>query len=84
VLAARGRFNEAVQPMEQSVLLTKGQEPVSVEFLAAMYSEVGRYQEALQMAQRALILANQLKNGALATRLRAEISRYEGLAAGRR
>jgi tetratricopeptide (TPR) repeat protein len=84
VLAAQGRFKEAVPPMEQSVLATKGQEPISVEFLAAMYSEVGRYQEALQMAQRALILANQLKNEALATRLRGEISRYEGLAAGKR
>jgi len=77
VLAAKRSFAEAIGPLEKAVLLTKGQEPVSVELLAAMYAEVGRTRDALLFAQRALVLATQLKNDELAALVRAKIARYE-------
>lgn len=80
VLAARGSFAEAIPPLEKSVLLSKGQIAVSVELLSSMYGEVGRYEEALMFARRALILATQLRNDDLAETIRAKIARYEAAA----
>jgi Flp pilus assembly protein TadD len=82
VLAARRNFAEAIGPLEKAVLLTQGQQVASVDLLAAMYAEVGRYQDALSFARRALVLATQLRNAETAAQIRARIERYENLAAG--
>ena len=48
--------------------------------LAAMYSENGRYAEAVATARLALELSNQEQNQALAASLHANLERYEALA----
>jgi hypothetical protein len=50
--------------------------------LAAMYSEIGRYPEAVATARRALGLAAEQRNQALEAALRADLDRYEALAQG--
>jgi tetratricopeptide (TPR) repeat protein len=76
-LAAKERFGEAVPHFERAVVLSGGREPLSLDMLAAMYYEVGRFPEALQAARRALDLAMQLNNQELVTALKARIAIYE-------
>lgn len=76
ILAARGRFAEAVPQFEAAVKLSGGQEPQSLDMLAAMYSEVGRFADAIQAARRALDLAAAQNNDAMAEALRARIAQY--------
>ena len=45
--------------------------------LAAMYSETGKYQQAVTVAQQALALAEQQQNTDLVTALRGNIALYE-------
>ena len=49
--------------------------------LAAMYSENGRYAEAVATARLAIELSNQEQNQALAASLQANLERYEALGA---
>jgi len=81
VLAARHSFAQAIPQFERAVELSGGQEPQSLEMLAAMYSEVGRFPDAARVARRALDLANRQNDNALAETLRARISYYESQAA---
>jgi len=84
-LAAKGTFDAAIPHLEQAVNLSGAQEPLSLEMLAAMYSEVGRFYEALRPARRALEIATKQNNQDLAAELRARISAYEAmLPAGQR
>lgn len=57
--------------------------PAILEMLAATYSDTGRYSEAVEVARGALELATQRHDDALATRLKASLARYEGLAQNR-
>ena len=82
VLAARGRFADATPQFEQAVTLSNGQEPQSLEMLAAMYSEAGRFREAAEVARRALELAVRQNNTGEAQALRARIESYEARASG--
>ena len=81
VLAARHSFAEAIPQFEKAVELSSGQEPQSLEMLAAMYSEVGRFPDAARVAKRALELATRENDNALAETLGARISYYESQAA---
>ena len=45
--------------------------------LAAMYSETGKYQQAVTIAQQALDLATRQQNDELAAALKANLSRYQ-------
>ena len=47
-----------------------------------MYSETGRYAEAIATARRALELADQRQDHALAASLQANLQRYEAQAQG--
>jgi tetratricopeptide (TPR) repeat protein len=76
-LAAKERFGEALPHFERAVNLSGGREPLSLDMLAAMYYEVGRFSEAVQAARRALDLAVKLNNQDLATAIRARIAIYE-------
>jgi tetratricopeptide (TPR) repeat protein len=80
VLAAKGALSEASVQFERAAKLSNMQEPAILEMLAATYSDTGRYSEAVEVARRAVDLAMQRHDDALALRLRASLARYEGLA----
>ena len=83
VLAARHSFAQAIPQFERAVELSGGQEPQSLEMLAAMYSEVGRFPDAARVARQALSLATRENDNSLAETLRARIAYYESQAAKR-
>jgi len=83
VLAAKHSFAEAIPQFEKAVELSGGQEPQSLEMLAAMYSEVGRFPDAVRVGRRALDLATRDNNQPLAETLRARIAYYESQATRR-
>ena len=76
-LAAKNRFVDALPHFEQGVNLSAGRDPLSLEMLAAMYYETGRYPESVRAARRALDIALQQNNQDLVTELRARIALYE-------
>ncbi|MGA3027781.1 MAG: tetratricopeptide repeat protein [Bryobacteraceae bacterium] len=80
VLAARGSFADAAVQLEEAARLSQMKEPVILQLLAAMYSETGRYQEAVTTARHALDLAGERRNRPLEATLRADLDRYEALA----
>ena len=82
VLAAKGEFADALPELEQAARLSRTPQPSVLQMLAAMYSENGRYSEAIATARRALELANQEQDRALAASLQANLQRYEGQAGG--
>src|ERR1039457_7641909 len=57
--------------------LSGGNEPQSLEMLAAMYSELGRFAEAAQTARRALAIAERENDVARSQALRTRIAYYE-------
>ncbi|MDR3717819.1 MAG: tetratricopeptide repeat protein [Bryobacteraceae bacterium] len=68
---------EAVELAERAANLTRGQEPSILDTLAAAYAEAGRFAEAITAARRALTLAVQLNDKALAAGVNARIALYE-------
>jgi tetratricopeptide (TPR) repeat protein len=81
-LAASGRFADALPQLEAAAKLTGGREPEILQMLAAMYSETGKYVEAVSIAAQALDLAQKQQNAELATALRANVARYQHQAEG--
>ena len=77
VLAAKGRFSDALPHFEEAVKLSSGAEPQSLSMLSAMYSEVGRFADAAQVARRALEIAVKENDTRTAAALRARIASYE-------
>jgi tetratricopeptide (TPR) repeat protein len=75
--AARRSFAEAIPQFEKAVALTGGNEPQSLEMLAAMYAEVGHFSEAAQTARRALEIAARQNEVGLSEELRHRIAYYE-------
>lgn len=84
VLAAKRSFAQAIPHFERAVRLTNGQEPFSLDMLAAMYAEVGRYSDAALFVERAVTLAEQLHNAGLAEQLRGKLARYRASSGGSR
>jgi Flp pilus assembly protein TadD len=82
MLAAKGRFADAANQLEQAGKLSGMREPVVLQMLAAMYSELGRYPEALATARQAMALAAGQRNGELEAALKADLDRYAALAQG--
>ena len=82
VMAAKGRFADALPEFEQAARLSRTPQPTVLQMLAAMYSENGRYADAVTTARRALELANQERDQALAASLQSNLQRYEAQAAG--
>lgn len=77
VLAARHSFAEAAPQFEKAVELSGGNEPQSLDMLAAMYAELGRFAEASQTAGRALAIVVRENDTAFADKLRSRIAYYD-------
>jgi tetratricopeptide (TPR) repeat protein len=77
VLAAKGDFTSALPQFEQAAKLSRTPQPAILQMLAAMYSENGRYAEAVATARRALEFANQQGDLALESSLQANLQHYE-------
>jgi tetratricopeptide (TPR) repeat protein len=75
--AATSRFTDALPQFESAAALSGGKEPAILQMLAAMYSETGKYQQAVTTARQALELAERQQNNELATALRGNIALYE-------
>ena len=82
VLAAQGAFGDALKQFEEAAQLSSSPQPTVLQMLAAMYSETGRYSDAITVARHALELAQQENNQSLAASLRANLRRYEMQAGG--
>ena len=82
VLAAKGRFGDAAHQLEEAAKLSQMKEPVILQMLAAMYSEIGQYPEAVATARSALALVAGQRNQELEAALKADLDRYEKLAQG--
>jgi len=79
VSAARGHFADALPHFEKALELSAGnpqQQLDSLQMLAGVYSEVGRFQDAVRNAQQALTLATQAGDSSLADTLRTRIDYY--------
>jgi superkiller protein 3 len=68
---------EAVGLAERAVKLSGGKDPAILDTLAAAHAESGRFTEAVETAQRALDLAINQQNAALAAKIGARIKLYE-------
>jgi len=74
--AASNRFSQALPEFEAATKVTGGRDPAILQILAAMYSELGKYQHAVTIAQQALELSEKEQNSDLATDLHANLDRY--------
>ncbi len=82
LLASQRRDEEAIAPFEKAVALTDGKEFQDLAMLATVYSKVGRTDDAVHVANRALDLALAQKNEQMARAIRASIARFQGQATG--
>jgi tetratricopeptide (TPR) repeat protein len=83
ILAARHEFAQAIPHFEKAVELSGGAELQSLEMLAAMYAEVGRFADAARTARRGLEIATRDNDARMAQVLRARIGYYESQATSR-
>jgi cytochrome c-type biogenesis protein CcmH/NrfG len=67
---------KAVELARQANALTGGENPIMLHTLAAAYAEAGRFSEAVETAQRALLLAGEQSNTGLAGQLQLEMKLY--------
>ncbi len=68
---------EAVALAERAVRLTSGGDASVLDGLAAAYAQAARFAEALEIAQRALLLARQQDKPDLAAEIQARVALYE-------
>jgi protein O-mannosyl-transferase len=68
---------EAVEYAQRAVTLTKEQDPSYLDTLAAAYAEAGRFDDAVQTAQKAFRLASQQNKSALAASVKERMLLYE-------
>ena len=74
LLATRGRFDEAIPHLERAAA---GEDPAIGGTLAAVYAQLGRWGDALEMARRSLRVAQARNQQDLARALSASIASYE-------
>jgi tetratricopeptide (TPR) repeat protein len=67
---------EAVRLADRAKELTGGKDPAFLDTLSAAYAETGSFAQATEIEERALTLAAQQGDSALATRLKAHLARY--------
>lgn len=75
-LELRGDSAQAVTALEKAAELSKDKEPQALTALADAYAKAGRFNEAIQTADRALDIALQTHNDRLEKKLRDDLSRY--------
>ena len=68
---------DAVELARRAVQLVGEREPTTLDTLAAAYAEAGRFPDAVQTARRALTLARQQGNRALAKSIEEKLPLYE-------
>ena len=68
---------QAVKLAEQALHLSGGRIPILFRTLAAAYAENGQFSQAIETAQRGIILANSQSNPGLAAELQSSISLYQ-------
>ena len=76
-VAAVGRVDDGIRHLERAVELSRGQEPVILDRLSAMYAEQDRFTEAASAARRARDLARRRGDSQLAEMLNTRIALYE-------
>jgi tetratricopeptide (TPR) repeat protein len=76
VLGLAGRFADAVPQLEKAVDLSGGQDWRCFDLLGAVYSRMGRQDDAVQAGTRAIDLAVRDHNDELIPALRAKLARY--------
>ncbi len=72
------RALEAVRLARRAVELTRSQNPVALDTLAAAYAAAGRLEEAVATAREAVERARALGNEALVAGIEGRLKRYEG------
>ena len=77
VLGLAGRFADAVPQLQKAVELSGGRDWQCYDMLGADYSKIGRPDDAIQAARRALDLASADHNEDLVRTLRAKLARYQ-------
>jgi tetratricopeptide (TPR) repeat protein len=68
---------QAVELAKEADQLTGGKDPSVLRTLAAAYAQAGRFPEAVEAAQRALLLVEAQSNKKLAKALQSEIKFYQ-------
>lgn len=76
-LAQAGRFTDAISQLQKSIEIGGGRDWQCYDMLGAVYSKLGRRDEAIQAARRALDLALAGQDGELVRNLRAKLAGYE-------
>ena len=82
-LFMQGDLEEAIAQYEKASQLSGGANPAILRALATAYAKTGSYGQAADTARRALELAREQKNDALAAALQKEIQLYEANASAR-
>jgi Flp pilus assembly protein TadD len=77
VLGLAGRFADAVPHLQRAVDLSGGQDWRCFDLLGAVYSKMGRLDDAVQAGTRAVDLAVKDHNDQLIPVLRAKLARYQ-------
>ncbi|MCG6925329.1 MAG: tetratricopeptide repeat protein [Acidobacteria bacterium] len=81
-LSIAGRPQEALPHAQKAVALSNGQNPLILDLLGRLYGQAGRFTEAAEPTRRALEIARQAGDEALARDLRERLSSYEAAARG--
>ena len=76
-LAQAGRFTEAISQLQKSIEIGGGRDWQCYDMLGAVYSRMGRPDEAIRAGRRALDLALAGQDGELVRNLRAKLAGYE-------
>jgi Flp pilus assembly protein TadD len=76
-LAQAGRFSDAIGQLQKSIDIGGGRDWQSYDMLGAVYSKMGRQDDAIQAGRRALELALPVQDGELVRNLRAKLASYE-------
>jgi Flp pilus assembly protein TadD len=74
-LAQAGRFPDAIAQMQKSIQITGGRDWQSYDMLGAVYSKMGRQDDAVQAERKALELAP-VQDGDVVRSLRAKLASY--------
>jgi tetratricopeptide (TPR) repeat protein len=76
-LVSQRNWNGAMPHFEEADRLSAGRDPTVLDLLAGIYSEIGRFQDAVKAARRALTIASGQNNQEMVEALKARIALYE-------
>ncbi|HEX2956060.1 MAG TPA: tetratricopeptide repeat protein [Chitinispirillaceae bacterium] len=79
-MAERGYLQEASIHLEQAVKLSSENDPLAMYLLGRVYADFGKYKQAVQIDLKAISIAKQMNNPALAGAIREhlnQLSQYQ-------